>query len=298
MRVGDWFNQATEKLQAAGIGTARLDALVLLEDATSRDRGWLLAHPEVELQRSQIQKLSKQITQRASHEPLAYVRKKTEFYGREFYIDHCVLEPRPESETMIELLKVILSENEGSQNKILRATQNDGLLIIDIGTGSGALAITAKLELPKVRVIGTDIDKKCLAVASRNAKLLKADVEFIEGDLLEPLMNEERRTKNDEIFSSVPHSPFSILLCNLPYVPDGFRINPAAMAEPRIAIFGGPDGLDIYRKFFKQLRDFRLSPSLIFTESMPPQHQKLASIAKSAGYRLLKTDDFIQVFES
>jgi release factor glutamine methyltransferase len=270
MKIDEWLKQASKKLEAAGIGTARLDALVLLEDVVDRERGWLLSHPELELQRSKVKKLGTQIARRTTHEPLAYIRGHSEFYGREFCIDHRVLEPRPESETMIELLK--------SLDLPARPT------IVDVGTGSGALAITAKLEIPKAQVIGTEIDKKCLIVARRNARLLEADVEFIEGNLLKPI----RAHKIEP----------TALLCNLPYVPDSFQINPAAMAEPRIAIFGGNDGLDVYRKFFKQLKGLKLKQIYVLTEAMPPQHEALAKIAKTSGFRLLKTDDFIQLFVS
>src|SRR5215471_10178286 len=105
MTIISWLQSSTLKLTEAGITTARLDCLVLLEDETGEDRSWLLAHPEHSLQIETTQKLNKKVIQRARHEPLAYIRKKTEFYGREFYIDHHVLEPRPESETMIDVLK-------------------------------------------------------------------------------------------------------------------------------------------------------------------------------------------------
>lgn len=270
MTSSSWLQSATKQLATEGISTARLDCLVLMEDMTGKERGWLLAHPEFELSETQVKKLNAQIKLRATHEPLAYLRHKTEFYGREFYIDHRVLEPRPESETMIELLK-----NSKLPSKPI---------IIDIGTGSGMLAITAKLEFPTAEVIATDIDENCLAVAKKNAKKFQTDIEFLQGDLLEPLP------------TSKLQSPNSIMLCNLPYVPDHFQINPAAMAEPRIAIFGGSDGLDLYRKLFQQLQKLRSKPNFIFTESMPPQHEELTSIAATADFSLEKTDDFIQVF--
>src|SRR4051812_18952492 len=92
-------------LRDAGIGTARLDAMVLLEDCLSKDRAHLLAHPELELTAEQEKLLDAQIKRRLAHEPLAYIRGKTEFYGRDFLINKYVLEPRPESETIIDLLK-------------------------------------------------------------------------------------------------------------------------------------------------------------------------------------------------
>src|SRR3954465_12642831 len=105
MRVKAWLEKATKKLEQAGIGTARLDALVLLEDVTGRDRAWLLAHQEHEISATESAKLTKLVNQRAKHFPLAYVRGRTEFYGRNFVITPAVLEPRPESETMIDCLK-------------------------------------------------------------------------------------------------------------------------------------------------------------------------------------------------
>jgi methylase of polypeptide subunit release factors len=87
-----------------------------------------------------------------------------------------------------------------------------------------------------------------------------------------------------------------VILANLPYVPDKWQINQAAMAEPKIAIFGGPDGLEIYRKFFAQLHRFTWKPKFVLTESLPPQHVKLSKIAQDAGFKLYQSDDFIQVF--
>ncbi len=179
-----------------------------------------------------------------------------------------VLEPRPESETMIELLKKLPLPKKP--------------LIADIGTGSGALAITAKLEIPGAEVIATDIDIKCLAVAKNNTQRLGAEVKFFKGDLLEP------------IFKFKP----SALLCNLPYVPDNYHLNSAAMNEPKIAIFGGPDGLDLYRRLFDQIDYLETKPTYILTESLPPQHKKLAKVAKKHSYKLAQTTDFIQVFKN
>ena len=266
----DWLHDATKNLEQADSTTARLDCLVLLEDVTSKDRGWLLAHPEFELSDTHVTKLNGWLQRRSMHEPLAYIRKKTEFYGREFYINSQVLEPRPESETMISLLKTInLPQNA---------------LVADIGTGSGALAITAKLEIPTILAVAIDIDPKCLIVARRNARKLGAKISFLRGDLLTPLVTHNTIKRP------------TVLLCNLPYVPDDFHINPAAMREPRLAIFGGIGGLDVYRRLFAQLSDLTHKPRNILTESLPPQHQTLAEIAKAAGYQLETTDDFIQLF--
>lgn len=268
MIVDKFIKTSAAKLKSAGIGTARLDALVLLEDATRKDRAWLLAHPEHIVRGPSSHKLAEQITRRANHEPLAYIRGKTEFYGRDFIITKDVLEPRPESETMIDLLK-----------KIAKPSQ----VIVDVGTGSGALAITAQLEMPNSTVYGTDIDAKCLEVARKNAKKYNAPIKFFEGNLIEPLPS-----------SAKPQ----ILLCNLPYVPNSYTLNDAAKNEPKTAIFGGNDGLNIYRKLFTLLKIGKFKPRYILSESLPFQQKELAKIAQKAGFKLQKTDDFIQLFES
>jgi release factor glutamine methyltransferase len=272
MTVNDWLADASYKLKAAGIKTNRLDALVLLEDMTKKDRAYLLAYPEKTLSSTNVLKLDTQIKRRSAHEPLAFIRGKTEFYGREFIINKDVLEPRPETETIIELLKKLVEPGR------------DNITIVDIGTGSGALAITAKLEFPKSFVMATDIDPKCLVLARRNAKKNAVKIEFRQGDLLEPVFN--------------VHRHITALVCNLPYVPNDYRVNRAAAMEPRQAIYGGPDGLDIYRQLFGQIQTSALPVQYIFTESLPPQHKGLEKIAGHVGYSLKLSDDFIQVFSN
>lgn len=269
MTIEEWLHKATGQLTQADISTARLDCLVLLEDAIERDRSWILAHPEHTLTTADASVLHAKLERRSKHEPLAYIRGFTEFFGRTFAIDRRVLEPRSESETMIELLKALpLPEKP---------------VIIDVGTGSGALAITAKLEIPGAKVLGVDIDQDCIDVAAMNAKQLGADITLRIGNLLTPLPREQ--------FDR------SILLCNLPYVPDNFQINLAAMNEPRRAIFGGADGLDLYRQLFAYLHHSAIEPLFVLTESLPPQHKVLAELARRDGFVLEQAEDFIQVFK-
>ncbi len=271
--ISSWLQKATKSLKTVGISTARLDALILLEDSLDKDRSYLLAHPEITVQGPTLYKLNQQIRQRAKHQPLAYIRGKTEFYGREFVLNKHVLEPRPESETMIDQMKALHKEGPCT--------------VIDVGTGSGAIAITAKLELPDANIHAIDIDPKCLIVARKNAKRYGSKIHFHKGDLLEPLLT------TTPLYSG---SQYTIILANLPYVPDHYQINDAAMMEPRIAIFGGKDGLDLYRKLFKQLDKF--PAQYVLTESLPFQHSDLQKIAKSHGYTQIESQDFIQVFVS
>lgn len=274
MRVSEWLKAAESELIQAGIGTARLDALVLLEDVTSKNRAWLLAHPEFELSATNVSRLKNLLKQRVQHVPLAYARGKTEFYGRTFVINDSVLEPRPESETMIDLLKKYLSGGN------LGLGLPDKIRLADVGTGSGALGITAKLECPNLDVELLEIDPKAINVAKMNVDLFTLNISVIESDLL----------ANSSL------SP-NTLLCNLPYVPDSFQINTAASHEPRIAIFGGPDGLDLYRRLFGQIEKLAKQPLLILIEAMPPQHDELTDIAQKSGYQEIDRQDFILVFK-
>jgi release factor glutamine methyltransferase len=268
MKVNDWLAQAEQQLTVANVPIARLDALVLLEDCLKKDRAYLLAHPETVLDSAQQQALAAQLKRRCAHEPLAYIRGYSEFYGRQFIVTNKVLEPRPESETMIDLLKQHAAQASH---------------IADIGTGSGALAITAKLELPSAQVAAVDIDEQCLKVAARNASNLGVSIELLSGDLLQPFLQKSCNFMPD------------VLLCNLPYVPDDFHINRAASHEPDLALFGGPDGLDLYRRLFAQVDRLQTKP-VIMTESLPNQHAELQAIAVNHGYTLATKDDFIQLF--
>lgn len=268
MTIKEWLAANTAGLHAAGIGSARLDALVLLEDALQTDRAYVLAHDDRELTAQTVSQLNARIKRRKTHEPLAYIRGKVEFYGREFSVNPLVLVPRPESETIIELL--------------LTLPLPASITIADIGTGSGALAVSAKCELPAARVIGIDIDPACLEVAEANAKRHAADISWFAGGLAEPLLRSPADT--------------TVLLCNLPYVPDDYPINRAAGHEPALALYSGYDGLEHYRTLFGQVQSAPSKPLHIITESLPRQHKALSVIAADAGYRMERSDNYIQLF--
>jgi len=265
MTVSDWLRQAQANLEAAKVDTARLDCLVLLADELDKDKGWLLSHPEYELQGSILKILNTKVTQRATHTPLAYIRGHAEFYGRDFMVNPHTLVPRPETESIIELVKSL--------------EPAAGTRILDIGTGSGCIAITTALEIPNAEVSACDIDKNCLETAQQNAQNLGATVTFFASDLLSQA------------------TPQDILLANLPYVPDNFQINTAATHEPRHALFGGPDGLDLYRTLFAQLTEAGWPPQYVLAESLPFQHKALDKIAQLADFTLHTTDGFIQLFK-
>lgn len=262
MTIKTFLKAATEQLTAAGIATARLDCLILLEDVLQQNRAFILAHEDQEIDHLPLLELNKKITQRTKNIPLAYIRNKANFYGREFFVDTHVLVPRPESESIIELLKALPLPPK--------------LAIADIGCGSGCLGITAALETNAV-IHFYDIDESALAVAKQNAHAYELHTQYFQQNLLE-------------------HSwgPYTVVLANLPYVPSAYHINDAAQYEPKIALFAGDDGLDLYRIFWQQIAQDK--PAYVITESFPFQHIENEELAKKAGYSLQATDDFAQCF--
>ena len=295
MTIGLFLNEAVSKLKNSSITTARLDAEVIAAGILGVDRSWLQAHSNDELPSEQETELTEKIARRTKNEPVAYILGYKEFYGRNFVVNKDVLVPRPESETMLELLFQQIEDRrlEIGDNK---------LQIVDVGTGSGNLIISAALELhsilslkSSISFLGLDISKPALKIAEKNAKKLGANIDFKEFDL----------TK-DELSSILPPADgpqSSILLCNLPYVPDNYPINEPAKYEPKIALFSGDDGLDLYRELFKLLsQESRVKSqhttqnNLIITESLLEQHGALQAIAVSAGFKLIQSKDLIQVF--
>jgi len=165
--------------------------------------------------------------------PVQYIIGQEEFYGRSFRVNECVLIPRPETEELV----------LGALNRISRLF-GDGrsLEVVDVGTGSGAIAISLKLERPVLSVTGSDISEDALAVARENAGQLGADVAFVKGDLLQPFIERGRK--------------FDVVISNPPYIPIRDKVDMSIVVtahEPHGALFAGEDGLDLYRRFAEEL---------------------------------------------
>ncbi len=271
VNYNQWLTSTTALLKKAGIESARLDCILLLSDQIDKPREWILAHGENEIAESDQLILSTKVTQREDRIPLAYIRNTQEFYGRSFYVDTNVLIPRPESEDIISFLK---SATKGPSSTT----------VVDIGTGSGVLAITAKLEIPSLTVIATDISESALQVAKRNAQTYGADIEFINSNLLE------------NIPASKFQIPTSILIANLPYVPSHLLTSPEITHEPEGALFSGDDGMSHYQRFWEQLSAIGPKYQSVITESLEGQHAAMQCCALQAGYTLINTSTLVQQF--
>lgn len=270
MTVEQFLNDSAQKLGKAGIETPRLDCLVLLEDTLHQNRAHLLAHPETAISHSDLTLLNNFITHRTQHVPLAYIRGRVDFYGRTFVVNKYVLVPRPETEAMIELLK--------------KTDLPSRPRIADIGTGSGCIGITAALELPDAEVFLCDIDASALQVAKENVQAQNFGESFL------PKIQQRDLLEGTE--------QIDVLLANLPYVPDSYSINKAATFEPKLALFAGEDGLDLYRRLWQQISALDHKPLHILTEALPQQHRALGALAKTAGYDPLERYGLIQHFKT
>lgn len=203
----------------------RLEAELLLAHALERDRTWLYAHADATIEADQWQACLELVRQRENGRPVAYLLGRREFYGRDFEVGEAVLIPRPETELLIDIALAL---------PLPSTTQ-----VIDVGTGSGCVALTLALERPDWQVIGTDICVDALAIAHRNSQRLGATaVELLHGSLLEPVA--DRRP--------------NLVISNPPYVAeaDPHLARGDVRFEPRTALAAGADGLDVIRELVQQ----------------------------------------------
>src|SRR5579862_7555443 len=221
MNVRTALLQGTELLKEGDILAPRLTAEVLLAHAMRREREWLFGHPEEELPEIAWIHYGRYLHERLQGKPTQYITLRQEFYGREFRVTSDVLIPRPETEHVIEA-----------------ALGLAGTRIVDIGTGSGAIAITLALETG-ARVTGTDISLTAMRVAVENGRALNASVDWVCCDLA----------------GAVPSGSFDLVVSNPPYIAaaDRASLQPEVRDfEPEIALYGGDDGLSVYRRLIPE----------------------------------------------
>ena len=217
--------QGTKLLEADAIAAPRLTAEVLLAHALRRERSYLYAHPEEELTETGWIHYGRYLHQRLQGKPTQYITGLQEFYGREFRVTPDVLIPRPETEHLVEAAK---------------ARIRPGDIVLDVGTGSGAIAVTLALET-SARVLATDISTAALCVAVGNARSLAAQVTFMACDLA----------------ACIAARQIDALVSNPPYVPETDQPmiqREVRDYEPHIALFAGPTGLEIYRRLIAEAR--------------------------------------------
>ena len=246
MIISEWLKTATKSLKNIGISSARLDAELILANTLRKNRTYLHAHLDEEIDPRRFDIANARLDLRLDRVPIAYILGYKEFYGRKFTVSPSVLIPRPESEDLISLFLE------------LTASEIAEKVLIDVGTGSGCLGITAKLERSNLSVILSDISKPALNIAEKNANALNTDVHIQQQSLL----NGQLR-------------PVDYIFANLPYVDKNWDVSPELQYEPEIALFAEDEGLKLILQLISQAPRCLTPEGLLFIEADPQQHNRI-----------------------
>lgn len=260
MQLKPALTAAVERLEAAEIGSPRMNAETLLMFVLGVNRAYLYAHPELELPREEQARYDEVIAQRATGLPSQYITGHQEFWGLDFVVTPAVLIPRPETEHLVEtVLELVREEYEQLATK---------LRIMDVGTGSGCIALALANELPFAEVSATDISSEALEIARANAARLQLDgrVEFLHCDVLQPVRSKPKQLSSRATLSTAkgsrgthtstsPFNDLDFVVSNPPYVAysEADKVQRSVKEfEPQAAVFAGQHGLDIIRALIQQ----------------------------------------------
>jgi len=260
MTLAEARAEGTDMLRTSGIDTPGLDATLLLAEVLAVDRSRLLSHGTDPLTPGNREKYRKFIVRRASGECVAYLLGRKEFRGLDFKVSDAVLVPRPETETLVEAALAWL------------ANHPEPVRVLDVCTGSGCVAVAIKNEAPRCDLSAGDVSPAALAVAQENAaRLLGPDegIKFYSGDLLQ----------------TIPGS-FELIVANPPYVPSAAIDNLAAEVrrEPRLALDGGADGLDLIRRLIRESTKKLTAGGRLLIEAGHDQSDSLAALLADSGF--------------
>ena len=267
MTIDSWLTQAIRKLLETGIPSARLDAELILAHTLRKSRTWLHAHGDEPIDTRRLDIAYARLELRCDRVPIAYIIGHKEFYGRRFDVTPSVLIPRPESEAFFTLLS--------------RVDLTKDMQLVDVGTGSGCLGITAKLEYPELAVSLVDIDSHALRVAEKNAANLGAIVTCIKSDLL----------------ADYPYTA-DIVLANLPYVDQAWDNSPELQHEPALALYAEDNGTSLIRRLIDQCDSKLQKGGHILIEADMRQHHLITHYAESHHLTLLGTEGLILLYQS
>lgn len=277
MKINEALNQISAKLQEIPIENYQAEAYTLLSFICQKELASLISQPEKKLKRREKKMLKDLVKKRTQGWPLAYLIKSKGFYQLEFFVNKHTLIPRPESEIIIEEFLKRYNKNDEKIN------------IIDLGTGSGCLIISLAHVLKNKKNInfyGIDISRQALRVAKKNAKKHKLNkkIKFKTGNLLKPLYKKIKK-----------ETATYYILANLPYLnKEEIESEPSLKMEPRQALDGGKNGLEIYEKLFKQVAQIKKNRDFfLYLEINPWQKDELIEIAKQIFFPTKVSFDFI-----
>ena len=247
--------------------TPALDASVLIAHVTNKPRSWVIAHHELTLTISQQKHLDDSLMRLERGEPLPYILGHWEFFDLQFDITPDTLIPRPETELLVEKSIAWLQMHPAKRS------------IVDVGTGSGVIAVSIAVNVPDVKILATDISHKALQVAKRNAKKFGVSdrIKFAECDLLPHPQLRSRRERSEEV------REIDLLCANLPYIPTTTLHGlPIYNREPTLALDGGEDGLDLFRKLLNLSPHWLAPDGLMLLEIESTLGSEALSLARRA----------------
>ena len=268
MTIAQWLKQATDELADDMLLSPRLDAEIILAHTLKHPRTYLHAHPEEPVSPRDEDIANARVELRKDRVPVAYILGHKEFYGRRFSVTPATLIPRPESEQLITMLKSLVPATSALPGIVDRR-------LVDIGTGSGCLGITAKLELPELDVALVDSSRHALNIAERNLRSLGAEAETFVSDLL----------------AGYPYSP-DIVVANLPYVDRSWDQSPELANEPAEALYADDRGLSVIKRCIEQVASRAKPDALLLLEADPRQLDDIAAFARTSGFKEIARDDF------
>jgi len=272
LAINEWLDDATRQLVFAEIPSARLDSELILAHTIRKSRSYLHAHPEEILTERALEIATARLALRIERVPVAYIIGHKEFYGHQFAVTISTLIPRPESEILIELLKKAMPRNHSLLNETIR--------LVDVGTGSGALGITAKLLFPELVVTLIDNSRHALKVADKNSLSLKANITIMQSNLLA-----------DYPFNA------NIIIANLPYVDPAWERSPETDHEPAEALFANNGGKALIYELLVQTQEKLVDGGSLILEADPEQHPDIIKEAKKYGLLLVEAQDYGLLFE-
>ncbi|MHB0939828.1 MAG: peptide chain release factor N(5)-glutamine methyltransferase [Armatimonadota bacterium] len=265
--IHELLSEAIPRLQAAGVDTPRLDAEVLLAHVLGRERAWVWAHPEVVLSAADEERFRALLERRLQREPLAYLLGEREFYGRPFFVTPAVLVPRPETELLVEAV-------------VQWARERGAATLADVGAGSGAIAVTLALELPRAQIVAVDLSSAALEITRRNAERhgVLDRLTLLEGDLLAPVRQ-------------AGVAPLDAVVANLPYIAeeDYLTLMPEVREhEPALALRAEEGGLALIRRLIAQAPPLLARDGLLALEVGAGQADAVVDLLISSGWRQLR----------
>lgn len=260
MTIIQFLENAARALASSGLPTPRLDAEVLLASYLEEDRTWLHIHSDREMTSVQEEGLSAWMERRRRGEPVAYIVGRKEFWSLDFAVDPRVLIPRPDTEVLVEEALKVLADCKSAQPEIL-----------DLGTGSGAIAVALASERPDARITATDLSPEALAVAAFNAQRhgVASRIALLQGDLFHPVTGK-----------------FDVIVSNPPYIAAGeYDLLPGGVRdfEPRAALLAGEEGLDFYSAILLQAADYLKPEGWLLLEIGAGQQAGLERLFRISG---------------